>query len=110
LFDGDFIREFFSDARLVEELLFFENGGSAPFVDIDRDEFARSVTLVDAMRRELGAPRDVSDHILRAMLYQLLVEVGRHRPAVRELSLRRAAALHARFASMVDLIFGRCGR
>jgi len=105
LFDGDFILEFFSDPRLVEELLFFENGGSAPFVDIDRDEFARLVTLVDAMRRELGAPRDVSEHILRAMLYQLLVEVGRHRPAARNAHFAGGGALHARFASLVELHF-----
>ena len=37
------------------------------------------ITIVDAMRGELGAPRDVSDHILRALLYQLLVEIGQCR-------------------------------
>jgi len=105
LFDGDFIREFFSDARFVEELLFFDNGGDSAFVDVGREEFARLITLVDAMRRELGAPRDVSDHILRAMLYQLLVEVGRHRPAARNGYCTGGEALPARFASLVDLHF-----
>jgi len=105
LFDGDFIREFFSDARFLDELLFFGNGGGSPFVDIDRDEFARLIAIVDAMRRELGAPRDISDHILRALLYQLLVEAGRHRPTARNERRTGAGALHARFASLVDLHF-----
>jgi hypothetical protein len=30
LFDGDFLREFFSDARFLDELLLFGNGGGSP--------------------------------------------------------------------------------
>jgi AraC-like DNA-binding protein len=105
LFDGDFVREFFSDARFLDELLLFRNDGGCAFVDIDDAEFARLIGIVDAMRRELGAPRDVSDHILRALLYQLLVEVGRHRPTVPNAHRTGRGALHARFASLVDLHF-----
>jgi len=102
LFDGDFNREFFSDARFLDKLLLFGKDGGCAYVDMDDAEFARLIGIVDAMRRELGAPRDVSDHILRALLYQLLVEVGRHRPAVPNGHRTGGGALHARFASLVD--------
>ncbi|MET0683606.1 MAG: AraC family transcriptional regulator [Casimicrobiaceae bacterium] len=105
LFDGDFIREFFSDARFLDELLFFGNGGDCAFLDIDGAEFARLITIVDAMRGELGAPRDVSDHILRALLYQLLVEIGCHRPPARNEQCAGRGAVPAKFASLVDLHF-----
>jgi hypothetical protein len=60
--------------------LFFGNPGACAFLDLDAPEFTRVLSIVEAMHRELSAPCDVSDHCLRALLYQLLVEVGRHRP------------------------------
>ncbi len=104
LFDGDFLREFFSDARFLEDLLFFGHGNCA-FLDIDAEEFARMITLVETMHRELGAPRDGSDHILRALLYQLLVEVGRHRPPPVNGRHATPGALPARFHALVNVHF-----
>jgi AraC-like DNA-binding protein len=105
LFDGDFLREFFSDARLLDLLLFFGNGRDCAFLDVDAEEFARLIAIVETMHRELGAPRDVSDHILRALLYQLLAEVGRHRPSPP--AGRRASrdSLPGRFHALVDVHF-----
>jgi AraC family transcriptional regulator, transcriptional activator of pobA len=105
LFDEDFIRGFFSEASLQDELLFFGYGGDCRFLDVAGEEFTRLMAIVDAMHRELRAPRDVSDHILRALLYQLLVEVGQHRPTSRNDHSASGGALHARFRSLVNLHF-----
>lgn len=105
LFDGDFLREFFSDARLLDELLFFGNPGACAFLDLDAPEFIRVLSIVEAMHRELGAPSDVSDHILRALLYQLLVEVGRHRPPSPVERRASRGALPARFHALVNVHF-----
>ena len=60
------------------------------FVDIDSRRIRAPDRIAMPMRRELGAPRDVSHHILRALLYQLLVEVSQNRQRIRRQRGKRA--------------------
>jgi AraC-like DNA-binding protein len=108
LFTRDFIGEFFSDARFLDDFLAFE-ARDCRFIDVEREGFARLIEIVDAMRRELDQLRDDSAHMLRALLYQLLVEIARRRHAATSRPRGPGGALHSRFAALVDGHF-RCLR
>jgi AraC-like DNA-binding protein len=105
LFDGDFLREFFSDARLLDDLLRFGDAGKCAFLDLDTLEFARVISIVKTMHRELAAPRESSEHILRALLYQLLAEIARHRPPPSAGRCASRDALPARFHALLNAHF-----
>ncbi len=108
LFDSDFIGEFFGDAQFLEDFLAF-GARDCRFIDVEGEGFARLIGIVDAMRRELEQLRDDSAHMLRALLYQLLVEVARRRPPACRRPRGPGGALHSRFAALVDGHF-RCLR
>ena len=76
----DVFDEFFADAGFVERLPFFDTASHCRSIDLAPATWTRAQAIVEAMIDELGALRRDSLHILRALLYQLLVALAREVP------------------------------
>lgn len=75
-FERDFLGEFFADAGWLDGLPFFAPGGRR-HLDLDAATLERSTRLAGEMHAELRSPGPHAEHLLRALLYRLLVELAR---------------------------------
>jgi len=76
-FKQAFIAEAFSDARFVERLHYFRCVRPSAALELSAAERRRYLDRFRAMQRELSALREDAPHALRAVLYELLVLLGR---------------------------------
>lgn len=108
-FAGELFDGFFADAGFVDRLPFFAVAPRMPLVDLAPAAFARAEALALAMHGELARRRDDSQHMLRAGLYQLLIELARAAaaPAVPASSPQRAHPLAQRFRMLLERQFRR---
>jgi len=76
-FSPTFVAEFFNDPLFLHRLRFFHNHARDPFVRLSPGETEALETRLSAMIREIAGLRHDSPHVLRAMLYELLVSLNR---------------------------------
>ena len=76
-FVGDFIQDFFSDSLFLYRLQFFHLSGREASIDLGRERRSWLLERLLAMRTELTELRGDSAHLLRAILYEVLVTLNR---------------------------------
>jgi AraC family transcriptional activator of pobA len=76
-FTGGFVTEFFADPLFLHRLQFFHNPHLDPILPLGRPAERRLRERLIDMKREIGALRLDSPHVLRAILYELLVRLNR---------------------------------
>lgn len=76
-FTGAFIVDFFQDPDFLHRLQVFRHPGAPPGLRLDARAAATCRLRMEEMQRELGSLRGDSPHVLRAMLYELLVRLNR---------------------------------
>jgi AraC family transcriptional activator of pobA len=76
-FTEAFIVEAFSDLRFVERLAYFRADRPSAALALSRAERRLYLDRFTAMQREIAALRDDATHALRAVLYDLLVQLNR---------------------------------
>jgi AraC family transcriptional activator of pobA len=76
-FTGGFVTEFFSDPLFLHKLRFFHNHRQPLFLPLRPAEFAEAYGRLREMEHEFAALGGDSVHMLRAILYQLLVRLNR---------------------------------
>jgi len=76
-FKEAFIVEAFSDPRFVERLAYFRSDRPSGALVLSPAERRRYLDRFAVMQREITALRDDAPHALRAVLYELLVLLGR---------------------------------
>lgn len=105
-FTEAFIVEAFSDPRFVERLAYFRPDRPSAALALSRPERRLYLDRFAVMRREITALRDDASHALRAVLYDLLVQLNRL--YVARHGVPRAAApcsLVERFQALVERDF-----
>ena len=102
-FEADFLDEFFAAAGFLDTFAFFAPGGACRHLDLDTDAAQRVNELVQALEREVRELRADCEHMLRALLYALLVELARAGHAGAPVA--RQLALHQRFRALLEQDF-----
>jgi AraC family transcriptional regulator, transcriptional activator of pobA len=86
IFEEEFLCTFFSDAQFVQSLSFFYAYNTSPVLDLSPSEFGHITTLLHQIKDELSTFRHTDKHLLRALLYQILVLLNRQYVKVNPLS------------------------
>ncbi len=76
VFEKEFIETFFQDPHFIHRFQFF-NPNKAGYVKIDEHYFSQLCDLCVKIRKELTLLEDDSNHLLRSVLYQILIEINR---------------------------------
>lgn len=109
-FTAEFIQEAFSDERFLDRFAFFRPEGTG-MMALSRAERRRFLRSFSRMAGEIGALRSDAPHLLRALLYELLVLINRwyfaRHPGA---SAGRAPAAVERFRLLLERDFARCHR
>ncbi|WP_343672858.1 AraC family transcriptional regulator [Chitinophaga sp.] len=77
IFEEEFLCTFFNDAGFVKNLPYFGTSGLPHALLLDSDEFSRILGLLQNIRSEILEFKKNDKHILRALLYQVLVLLNR---------------------------------
>ncbi|WP_320054470.1 helix-turn-helix transcriptional regulator [uncultured Acetobacteroides sp.] len=86
IFEEEFLCTFFSDAQFVQSLSFFYTYSNPPVLDLSQSEFEHIAALLHQIKNELTTFKHTDKHLLRALLYQILVLLNRHYSKVNPLS------------------------
>ena len=102
---------FFADTGFVDRLRLFAPQAGCPAIDLSPPDWRRVEATARAMCEELRTPRADSEHMLRALLYRLLIELARaHQPATAAAVAPGRGALQGRFDALVERHFRRVHR
>ena len=74
IFEKEFLLSFFSDPHFLDRFSYLQADRSSPFLMADDAAFERIHTLYQEMRREITDYAQKDQHILRAMLYETMIE------------------------------------
>lgn len=76
-FPADFVEDFFNDPLFLHRLCFFQRGREDSGHRLQARRASWLVERLERMRYELGSLREDSTHLLRAVLYEVLVTLNR---------------------------------
>lgn len=77
LFEEEFIGQFFNDNLFVYRFQFFHGSNTSYSLSASLDEFNSYLNKVHEIRREIGNLKEDSEHLLRSILYYLLITLNR---------------------------------
>lgn len=77
-FEGDFLNLFFTDELFLYRFQFFHQYSRPTGMKMPAIAFRRTLELVGGVEEEFGHLQNDSGHLLRAILYQLLILLNRH--------------------------------
>lgn len=77
IFEDEFLSSFFKDAQFVQHLSYFSPGKDSSKLHLSDDFYMQIIHLLQSIKKEINArqPKDV--HILRALLYEVLMLLNR---------------------------------
>jgi AraC-like DNA-binding protein len=91
IFEQEFLTTFFNDTKFVESLSFFNSSGT---LILDREDYKYLSGVLESMKREITV-HDL--HMLRALLYQVLIFLNRRFQSREKLSPNRYVHYFAQF-------------
>lgn len=77
IFEGDFLLSFFNDPHFLDRFAYLQADRESPFLQPDAELRLRLETLLQSMKTEIDDRTEKDPHMLRAMLYETLVLLGR---------------------------------
>ena len=77
LFEETFLLSFFSDSLFLEKLPFFTSNRLSPYLKMDSKLYEQVLSLLQLTQEEINKRENADTHFLRAMLYALLILMGR---------------------------------
>ncbi len=77
IFAEEFILSFFNDRDFLRKLSYFNSSGLSGKFSLAEEEYDTIIHLVVVIKKEISAYRNESEHILRALLYQVLSLLNR---------------------------------
>jgi len=77
LFEGEFIERFFNDNLFVYRFHYFHNYNTPFYLKTEENEFSSYLKKVIEIKNEIGNLINDSDHLLRSILYYLLIILNR---------------------------------
>jgi len=76
-FEGDFLDEFFSDKNFIYRFSYFHNPKSPDYLPLSQTLFPRLYSVAEEIHHEIKNLNTDSKHILRSLIYYLLVRLHR---------------------------------
>ncbi|QGK73476.1 AraC family transcriptional regulator [Flavobacterium sp. SLB02] len=76
-FQDSFLSNFFSDKLFSFRLQFFYNKTKPLYLKVDDDFFSKLANIIQELLREIKTFRSDSQHIIRALLYFILIKLNR---------------------------------
>ena len=77
MFEEDFTAKFFNDGLFLYRFHYFYNNSSPSFVQLNAEELSEYTKLLNQIKQELACLKHDSNHLLRAILYLLLISINR---------------------------------
>ena len=77
LFEGEFIERFFNDNLFVYRFHYFHNFNTPFYLKTDQKKFESHLEKVKEIKYEITHLINDSDHLLRSLLYYLLIKLNR---------------------------------
>ncbi|MFT3737841.1 MAG: AraC family transcriptional regulator [Breznakibacter sp.] len=77
IFENDFLSSFFNDALFVQKLCFFGYFSAPPCMELTASELGHIELLMVQISAEIGVRGAKDQHLLRALLYQVLMLLNR---------------------------------
>ena len=77
IFEEEFLCSFFNDSKFIRKLAYFQNNVSNPCLKIALEEFSFLKNLLDSIGNEIQSEITNENHMLRALLYQILIWLDR---------------------------------
>lgn len=77
LFQAGFLSSFFADKLFTYRLQYFYNKATPLFLHPDQDSFFRLLAVLEDLLAEIKHFRPDSEHVIRALLYFLLIKLNR---------------------------------
>lgn len=77
IFEDEFLCAFFNDIQFVQRLSFFHTHANPPVLRLPPDDYHKLVTLFQDVKNEITSFKQNDKHILRALLYQILIFLNR---------------------------------
>ena len=71
-FEKEFLLAFFNDPHFLDRFAFLSPDRPSPFLKLEPALFDRIHQLYLEMQKEIGREEDIDQHILMAMLYEIL--------------------------------------
>lgn len=105
-FDKDFLHLFFSDELFLYRFQYFHQYSHPTAIRISEESFGKCVELMHGIEQEIGQLQNDSNHLIRSLLYQLLVILNRHYANVH--NVQRDTYIHSdfyRFRSLLEKKF-----
>ena len=77
IFEKDFLNDFFADQLFIYRLQYFFNQNIPPYYEPDRRLFSFKGDIFEEMMYELKNTKQDSGHLLRSILYYILIKLNR---------------------------------
>ena len=77
IFEEEFLETFFNDSEFVQRLSYFNTESLEPVLSLSASDFVYLETVLKNIEEEIITQKEKDNHILRALLYQVLVWLNR---------------------------------
>ncbi len=77
IFEEEFITNFFNDALFLYRLHYFYKTSTPSYIQLDDERFEKIMGKLHEIRIELQGLRSDSNHLLRSLLYYILIQINR---------------------------------
>ena len=77
IFEEEFISTFFNDALYLYRLQYFFNVSTPSHIQLNNSDLNRFLQNLEALKNELKAVKPDSHHLLRSLLYYVLIQINR---------------------------------
>lgn len=86
LFQDDFLNDFFSDQYFIFRLLFFYQTKHPLILEVDDSYMSDNLSKLTLIKQELVSPKDDSVHLIRSLLYYILIDLNRTYSKINQLN------------------------
>ena len=100
IFERDFLLSFFSDPHFLDGIAYLSPQRTSPYLMLDEAIYNRVVGLYDSLLLELHGSGKSDQHLLRAMLYEVLMLLQKATPVENNTSVETDRI--SRFRQLVD--------
>lgn len=94
-FDKDFLHLFFSDELFLYRFQYFHQYAHFPLMQIGKRQFQKCLGLLNEIDQEFQQIQNDSSHLIRALLYQLLIVLNRYYAGIH--NIQQDTYVHADF-------------
>jgi AraC-like DNA-binding protein len=77
IFEEEFLCTFFNDAQFVQDLPYFNSFSCPPVLQLGSSDYHQLIDLLLSIKNEILSFKNTDKHILRALLYQVLIWLSR---------------------------------